>query len=57
MILSLFWENIVLRLSKYDSIFSIIKVLVNISCGLKRFPVEKHPAHPSPQNETKDTKV
>ena len=38
MILSLFWKHILLNFSKYHSICSIVKVLVNISCGFWRFP-------------------
>ena len=35
--LSLFWGNILLKFSKHHSICSIIKVLVNISCGVWKF--------------------
>ena len=48
--LSLFWENTLLKFSKYHSIYSIIKVLVNISCEIWRIPAraDPHRAHDCP---------
>ena len=56
MSLSLFWDNILLKFSKFHCIYSFIKVLVNISCGFWKFPAgnthtptgEKTPCWPRP---------